>query len=276
MKNLITVFCVIVFGAACIESQAADIEISDVNGHFGIVYFTVSINNAPNAVTYLKFMIPLSGDLYVNSGGDYVVGIAKNNILNGSFGYSSGAAGNGISVSLYFKEPLPKGSTGPILKIPLYINNTPAPTALSLINIEGDIIGWSMKDGRFIYVTDDNQNPIVDPGENKYVINSIVLDGSKCFDYDGMIVSWNWLLTHRSNYLYNRIVSGRNIVVNDLPMGVYDVQLTVTDNVGLTSTDFMVLSASGTYSINGDATGDGKVGMDDMVYVIQVLSGLRY
>jgi hypothetical protein len=273
MKIIIVLLFFIIIATGNHEIMAADIEIGNAIAHSGIARFGIRINNIPNPVSNLKFLVPLDNRFGGNNG-DCLVGVAKDNVATINYGYQSGSA-DGIFVDISFKEPLPRGSNGPLFYIPIYVNDISTPLPLTLTNIEGDISGWSIQDGQFTYSRDDNQNPVANAGNDKMCISSVNLDGSKCYDPDGTIISWIWLLTHRTNHLYDRKLSGRNVTVDDLPSGVYDVQLTVVDNASLASTDFMVLVASGNYLINGDADSNGMIGLEDAIMTLQTVSGLR-
>ena len=60
-----------------------------------------------------------------------------------------------------------------------------------------------------------------------------------------------------------------NPTVTGLAAGFYDVTLTVPDNDGQTGSDTMVLSVS----VPWDVGTDGKTGLEEVIYILQTLSG---
>jgi PKD repeat protein len=92
----------------------------------------------------------------------------------------------------------------------------------------------------------DSTPPVAVAGPDRAVaLNEVTLDGGGSSDVDGSIVSYNWELTHRTDSAHNQIATGVNPTITDLAADFYDVQLVVTDDDGLTSTDTMVLAVSG-------------------------------
>ena len=89
-----------------------------------------------------------------------------------------------------------------------------------------------------------NLPPVADAGDNRVVYNKVTLDGSGSQDPDGTIVSYEWVLEHKDNPAYNKTATGENPTVSDLQHGFYFVTLTVTDNLGGTATDEMLLGAN--------------------------------
>jgi PKD repeat protein len=88
--------------------------------------------------------------------------------------------------------------------------------------------------------------PVAVAGPDRAIaLNEVTLDGGGSSDVDGSIVSYNWKLTHRTDSAHNQIATGINPTITDLAADFYDVQLVVTDDDGLTSTDTMVLAVSG-------------------------------
>jgi len=116
-----------------------------------------------------------------------------------------------------------------------------------------------------------NQKPVVNAGIDQTIFNSVTLDGIASSDSDGTITSWAWTLTHRTNSAFNKTATGSNPTITDLSAGFYDVELTVTDNSGGTDTDTMLLGVAGTWDTNGD----GKIGLEEAIHALQVVSGVR-
>lgn len=94
-------------------------------------------------------------------------------------------------------------------------------------------------------IPDFNQSPTSDCGADKVVFDEATLDGSASFDSDGTIVSYDWILQHRTNPENNKSATGVNPTLTRLNNGFYDVCLTVTDNMGATDIDCSLLAASG-------------------------------
>ncbi len=122
---------------------------------------------------------------------------------------------------------------------------------------------------------DNPNNPSANAGSDQIVGDKITLDGSKSFDPDGSIASYQWELRHKTNPLYNRTVSGVTTTVSDLKKGFYDVTLTVTDNSGVAKSDELFFSAIGDPAKEYDINGDGKAGLAEVIYYLQILSGKK-
>ena len=91
-----------------------------------------------------------------------------------------------------------------------------------------------------------NQPPVVDAGADQNITlpnNSVTLTGT-ANDPDGNIVSYLW--SKISGPAQSNIVSVSQIqtVVNNLVQGVYQFQLSVTDNSGATTTDFVTITVN--------------------------------
>lgn len=87
---------------------------------------------------------------------------------------------------------------------------------------------------------DTNKPPIAKSGADQTIVvpkDSVTLDGSSSVDIDGTIVSYSW--TKISGPVSSNIidVSSSKTVVKFLTMGVYQFELTVTDNGGLSAKD---------------------------------------
>ncbi len=116
-----------------------------------------------------------------------------------------------------------------------------------------------------------NRAPVAVCGEDQIVRDVVTLDASDSYDPDGLIISYEWTLTHWRNPANDRFASGVNPTISDLKAGIYYVELTVTDNDGATSNNYCYLAASGPIKKAGDSeiielpfsncllSGDGKV-----------------
>lgn len=87
--------------------------------------------------------------------------------------------------------------------------------------------------------------PIPSAGDDQVVFDEVTLDGSGSSDTDGTIVSFDWVLQHREDSVYDRTAAGVSPIILNLEPGFYDVILTVTDDDGLIDTDTMLLAAAG-------------------------------
>jgi len=119
---------------------------------------------------------------------------------------------------------------------------------------------------------DNPNNPTAKAGSDQIAGDKILLDGSGSFDPDGSIVSYQWVLRHRENSLYNKTAVGETATVTDLKKGFYDVTLTVTDDSGATGEDEMFFSAVGDPTKEYDINGDGKAGLAEVIYYLKILS----
>lgn len=114
--------------------------------------------------------------------------------------------------------------------------------------------------------------PIADAGDDRVISTTeLALDGGQSVDSDGEIVDFLWQLRHRDEPAFNQTASGATLVVKNLHYGFYDVELTVTDDDGLKSSDSMILVVSGPW----DSNEDQKTGLEEAIYILQVVSGLR-
>lgn len=132
---------------------------------------------------------------------------------------------------------------------------------------QGNYYVRAVRGGQYI----QNILPVANAGSDKTAFISVALDGSSSTDADGTIISWEWTLIHRTNVSYNKTATGSNPTITNLSAGFYDVELTVTDNSGDTDTDTMLLGVAGPWDVNGD----GKIGLEEAIHALQVVSGVR-
>ncbi len=116
----------------------------------------------------------------------------------------------------------------------------------------------------------DLSAPVADAGIDRAIAqNNIILDGSGSTDVDGSIESYDWVLNHRVDSAYNQSASGPDPEITGLHSGFYDVELTVTDNDGLTNTDSMLLSVSEPWDVNDD----GALGLEEVIHILRIITG---
>ena len=121
-------------------------------------------------------------------------------------------------------------------------------------------------------VIPDPQPPIAESGPDKIIVlDRVTLDGSQSYDLDSQIISYQWRLQHRENSAYNRTAEGEKPTIFNLEPGFYDVFLTVIDDSGRNHTDSMLLAVGGQWDMNGD----NKFGLEEIIYGLQILTGIR-
>lgn len=117
--------------------------------------------------------------------------------------------------------------------------------------------GLQAKDTLLVVVTDAaaNQPPVAHAGSDIEITisnNGIALDGTNSYDPDGIIETFKWVnLTAQLNAEITQPDSARTNV-NRLAIGVYQFQLTVTDDNGLSSKDTVLVTVLGTDSPDVD------------------------
>ncbi|MCB2183093.1 MAG: hypothetical protein KQH63_13745 [Desulfobulbaceae bacterium] len=103
-----------------------------------------------------------------------------------------------------------------------------------------------------------------DAGPDQKFYGSVTLDGGNSVSQNGTITNYAWDVIYRTdptNPDLNTKLRGVTPTTNELPPGVYDVTLFVTDETGLSASDTMRLSVYP--PIPGDADGDGDIdGLD--------------
>jgi hypothetical protein len=108
---------------------------------------------------------------------------------------------------------------------------------------------------------------VVNAGSNQVAFDKVTLNGSAS---QSNISSWSWTLTHRTNPAYSRTAMGQNPSLDNLAPGFYDVLLTASDGT-TTSTATSLLAVAGPWDLNGD----GKVGLAEVIYILQKMVGTR-
>jgi|GEM_PF-3905938 len=87
--------------------------------------------------------------------------------------------------------------------------------------------------------------PVADAGGNQVVFDEATLYGGGSYDPDGTIVDYQWILQHEEDPALKISANGVEPILTDLPSGIYNVTLTVTDNDGLIGEDTAILAAAG-------------------------------
>ncbi len=112
--------------------------------------------------------------------------------------------------------------------------------------------------------------PVAEAGIDRAIAQyTIILDGSGSNDVDGTIESYDWVLNHRVDAAYNQSASGPGPEITGLHSGFYDVELSVTDDDGLTNTDTMVLSVSEPWDVNNDQV----LGLEEVIHILRIITG---
>ena len=100
------------------------------------------------------------------------------------------------------------------------------------------------------------------------ICDGVVLDGRKSYSLNTEIVSYDWELNHRENTAYDQTASGETATLLSLEIGIYDVELMVTDSNESAATDSMVLTIKDACNacsmMKGDFDDDGDVDGDDL------------
>ena len=150
---------------------------------------------------------------------------------------------------------------------------------------------------------------IANAGPDQMVFVEITLDGSQSYDADpeGGIVSYQWQLQHREDSAYDRTAQGETPTISNLQPGFYDVTITVMNDAGSLDSDDMLFTAIGCKSdfdrdgdgvpdvwdncpntplnsyvnqygcpcLMGDISGNGKIGLEEAIHALQVVSSLK-
>ena len=90
-----------------------------------------------------------------------------------------------------------------------------------------------------------NQPPIASSGQDQVVFDEVTLDGSGSIDPDGSIVSYEWVLQHKTDTSNNKTATGISPTVKGLAKGFYNMCLTVTDDGNASDSQCSLLAASG-------------------------------
>lgn len=99
---------------------------------------------------------------------------------------------------------------------------------------------WSFIETGEFTIGDVNQLPVANAGEDQTItlpIDSVTLDGSASSDADGEIASFSW--TRISGPIAGSIATPEEAItkIRDLTAGVYEYELTITDNLGAINKD---------------------------------------
>lgn len=92
-----------------------------------------------------------------------------------------------------------------------------------------------------------NKPPVAIAGQDRMInlpIDTVLLDGSASNDPDGSITTWNWTKLSGPNSIMP-VTSTPKITIKNLSAGIYQFELTVTDNGGLSGKDTVQVSVSG-------------------------------
>lgn len=100
--------------------------------------------------------------------------------------------------------------------------------------------------------------PVADAGPDIVRFETTTLDGSGSYHDVGTITSYDWELNHTENSSFDTAATGETPTVSGLNPGIYNVRLTVTDDLGLTDVDSMILGIvgrKGDFDFNGTVDG---------------------
>lgn len=261
--------------------SAANLYLTDFSGQTGPApapapYATtyLFLDNAPNDIANFKIKINYDPSILAA----WCINI--NDGLLSEWDYTQTSHISGSSGSYYLVEgwtlgpSVKAGYSGLIAEITFEVKENINSTVW-LNGLERDIQTWSYSDAKFSYILiPEAYPPVANAGPDQVVFNLITLDASGSSDVDNNIISWEWTLIHRSNSSYSTSASGQVAIIANIAPGFYDVVLTVTDDTGLIDTDSMLLAVS-ELPIYGDANQNGKIGLEDIIILLQILTGIR-
>lgn len=102
-------------------------------------------------------------------------------------------------------------------------------------------------DGIPDYLDSDPTNaaPIANAGGRQIVFDILNLNGSASTDSENNIASYDWQITNQDDPSIQAFVTGETAEVTDLVKGWYDVILTVTDDLGESGYDTILVASAG-------------------------------
>lgn len=120
------------------------------------------------------------------------------------------------------------------------------------------------------FIAVDLAPPVAEAGPDRAIAQTnITFDGSNSNDVDGSIVSYEWTVIHHNEPAYNQNAIGVSPELSNLQPGLYDVELTITDNDGLTGSDTCLLSVTEPWDVNSDQ----KLGLEEAIHILRVITG---
>jgi PKD repeat protein len=161
------------------------------------------------------------------------------------------------------------------------------------ISLKAEDLQGALSNPVFTTLTIVDNSPTANAGPDQVVFNQVILDGSGS---SGSNLSYEWQLTHRTNPAYSRTATGVNPVLSNLAPGFYDVVLTVTGDAGSAASKLTLAVVpenvvndirAGLFSqqqldqavleerIKWDVNNDGKMGLEEVIYILQKIAGVR-
>ena len=249
-------------GAACL---AAPVISTFTDSFFFLTGKVVGVVASPNAVTFAAqrpaivsapTVITVTnpdavsavtlGPVMITGASSTDFSIVTDTCSNATLAISGGTCTFGVT----FSEPPPgaNGTKAAAVNIPV---TAPVGKPPVVINLAGAVIDALAANA----------------GPNQIVVDKATLNGSAS---QGNIISWDWTLTHQTNPAYSLTVTGQKPNLDNLAAGFYDVRLTVSDGT-TTSTASSLLAVAGPWDVDGD----GKVGLAEVIYILQKMAGVR-
>jgi alpha-tubulin suppressor-like RCC1 family protein len=216
------------------------LKVTNSQGNTASASVTVTVNPMPvitpvaNAGSNITITLPTNSVTLDGSASSSPDGSA----LTYSWSYVSGPAGYTIASPGTAKTNVTGLSQG-TYAFQLQVSNPSGGTATAMV---------------YVYVNNPDVAPIANAGNDTTItlpVNSVKLDGTKSYDPDGSVVSYNWFMSSGASGVTIVNANTSTPTVVGLPSaGRYTFVLTVMDNAGLTG------SASVTVTLNaGSGTG---------------------
>jgi len=225
----------------------------------------VTDNNGATAIDIVKIIVNSSTNKapVAHAGVDQTVTFGDSITLNGS---ASDEDGSIVSWNWKKGGVTIKSGNGSLISS-LTISNLSLGDHLYSLTVTDNKGATSTDIVKITVIISGNKIPIANAGSNQTILfgDSVTLSGSAS-DLDGSIVSWSWKkdgITRKSGS--GSVIS--SLVVNNLPIGVHQFTLVVTDNDGATAFDHVIVTVNSTNNIApvANAGSDKTISFGDSV-----------
>jgi len=224
--------------------------VTNGQGNSSTATVTVTVNPAP-------VVIPVA-----NAGSNITITLPTNSVtLDGSA--SSSPDGSALTYAWTYVS----GPTG-------YTITSPAAAKTSVTGLVQGTYAFQLKVSNtsggsatamvYVYVNNPDVAPIANAGNDTTItlpVNSVKLDGTKSYDPDGSIVSYNWFMSSGASGVTIVNANTSTPTVVGLPSaGSYTFVLTVMDNAGLTGSASITVTLNAGSGTGGPGNGSGGPG----------------